>query len=154
MASSRINSIERSHSNGHSDDHQQSSREVHQEINRIRSDMDHTLEEIGDYLHPKHLLDYVVDAVRSGSPGSSKQTVREYANQCVSALKAHPGPAMLAGGALLWYLVDQNRDDDELNYRGPMDSRRGAPRMATYGAWEEGYDWSTSAEDERTWSEK
>ncbi|HEX6962828.1 MAG TPA: DUF3618 domain-containing protein [Lacipirellula sp.] len=151
MAASRINSIERSHSNGRSNGHQQSSEEVYQEISRIRDDMDHTLDEIGDYLHPKHLLDYVVDAIRSGSPGSSKETVREYANQGLSALKRHPGPALLAGGAVLWYLMDQNRGEDELNVRR---TRRVMPLSATYGAWEEGYDWSTAPEDEQTWSQK
>jgi ElaB/YqjD/DUF883 family membrane-anchored ribosome-binding protein len=155
MASSRINSIERSYSDGRANGrHQQSSEEVHQEINRIRGEMDHTLEEIGDYLHPKHLLDYVVDSIRSGSAGSSKETVREYANQGVSALKRHPGPALLMGGAVLWYLMEQNRDEGDLDDTGRMGSRRGTPRAATYGAWEEGYDWSSSEENEQTWSEK
>jgi ElaB/YqjD/DUF883 family membrane-anchored ribosome-binding protein len=57
------------------------------------------------------------------------------------------------GGAVLWYLMEQNREEDELNYRGPMDTR-GMRRSATYGAWEAGYDWSGSQEDEQTWSEK
>jgi hypothetical protein len=154
MATSRINSIERNYSDGRANGRdQQSSNEVHQEISRIRDEMDHTLEEIGGYLHPKHLLDYVVDSIRSGSAGSSKETVREYANQGISALKRHPVPAMLMGGAVLWYLMEQNRDEDDLNYRGPMDTR-GMRRSATYGAWEAGYDWSSSPEDEQTWSEK
>jgi hypothetical protein len=142
-----------SRTSGRTNGHHQSSREVHQEINRIRDEMDHTLEEIGDYLHPKHLLDYAVDAIRSGSAGSSKQSVREYANQGVSIIKRHPGPAMLLGGAVLWYLMEQNEEDevDEFDYRL---STRGSRRTATYGAWEEGYDWSTSPEDEQTWSER
>jgi hypothetical protein len=152
---SRIHSIQRHYGNGHaSDGHQQSSEEVHQEINRIRDDMDQTLDEIGGYLHPKHLLDYVVDAIRSGSAGSSKEAVRDYASQGLGALKRHPGPALLMGGAVLWYLMEQNRGEEDLNYRGPLDSRRGMRPAATYGAWEEGYDWSMSQEDEKSWSEK
>jgi hypothetical protein len=49
--------------------------------------------------------------------------------------------------------MEQNREEDELNYRGPMDTR-GMRRSATYGAWEAGYDWSGSQEDEQSWSEK
>lgn len=134
------------HANG-----QQSSREVQHEINRIRHEMDHTLDEIGGYLHPKHLLDYAVDSLRSGSAGASKQKARQIAQQGVEALKAHPGPALLAGGAVLWYLMDQGREDERDRPPGRM--VRG-PRAATYGAWEDGYDWSTAAEDEATWTEK
>jgi hypothetical protein len=142
MATSRID--------GHTHNgNQQSSREVHQEINRIRDEMDHTLNEIGDYLHPKHLLDYVVDSVRSGSAGSSKQTVREYADRGLRSIKQHPGPAILLGGAVLWYLMEQSEDESV-----QRQSTRGPRRSATYGAWEEEYDWSTSPENEQTWSER
>jgi ElaB/YqjD/DUF883 family membrane-anchored ribosome-binding protein len=137
-----------SRTTGHTNGHHQSSREVHQEINRIRDEMDHTLEEIGDYLHPKHLLDYAVDAVRSGSAGGSKQKVREAVNYGVRELKQHPGPALLLGGAALWYLMEHREGEDEPRLG------RGSRRAATYGAWEEGYDWSTASEDEQSWSEK
>ena len=143
-----------SRTNGHTHNgNPQSSREVHQEINRICDEMDHTLNEIGDYLHPKHLLDFVVDSVRSGSAGSTKQTVREYADRGLQSIKQHPGPALLLGGAVLWYLMDQKDEDEPLHRRASRSSRE-SRRSATYGAWEEDYDWSKSPEDEQTWSER
>lgn len=138
------------HTNGHP-----SSREVQHEINRIRHEMDHTLDEIGDYLHPKHLLDYFIDSVRSGSSGASKERARAMARQGADAVKAHPGPAMLMAGAALWYLMDRGRDQERPIHRGGEGPDiHGRRRTATYGAWEAGYDWTSAKEDESTWSEK
>ncbi|RIK85587.1 MAG: hypothetical protein DCC67_03725 [Planctomycetota bacterium] len=128
---------------------QQTSGDVQREINRIRHEMDHTLDEIGNYLHPKHLLDYVVDSVRSGSAGASKQRARDIARQGADVIKAHPGPAALLAGAALWYLLERGQEES-----GGSPYRTGRRGGATYGAWEEGYDWSAAAEDEPTWTEK
>jgi hypothetical protein len=69
----------------------------------------------------------------------------------VDVIKSHPGPAALIGGALLWYLMER---DDGKSYGGSFEGRRGHRRAATYGAWEEAYDWSASQEDEATWTER
>jgi hypothetical protein len=134
---------------GQATDENISSSEVHKDIKRIRGQMDHTLEEIGDYLHPKHALDYLVDSFSAGSAAGSKEKVQEFARQGLGALKRHPGPAVLLGGAILWYLTE----DSERNDRSSHGSKR-AGRAAIYGAWEDGYQWSQSPEDEQTWAQR
>ena len=45
-----------------------SSDEIRRDIDRTRHEMDHTLEELETRLHPRHLLDDVLDLFRSGGP--------------------------------------------------------------------------------------
>lgn len=127
---------------------EQSSGEVYQAINRIRGDMDDTLSEISHYLQPKHLLGYVVDTIRSETASGAKETAGKVLQQCARTIKRHPGPALLLGGAAIWYIFE---NDDETQPRPRRAPRR---RKAVHGAWEKEYDWSTASEDEQTWKQR
>jgi hypothetical protein len=131
----------RIHQNG---SHELDSHELEQEIAITRREMDRTLNEIGDRLHPKHLLDEAMDLFRSDS--SSRVKARQVLDQAACKVRQHPGPALLGAAAAIWYLMQ----DDEPASQMPASRRR----QRTYAAWEQGYDWSTSQHNEQTWSER
>src|SRR5690606_35287434 len=74
-----------------------SSRELERDIERTRHQMDETLDQIGERLHPKHLLDEVLDLFRSGDHGSAKrdryiQQARSSGKQIAHKIRQHPVP--------------------------------------------------------------
>ena len=50
-----------------------SSEEIRSDIKGTRRDMDETLDELGERLHPRHLLDEVIDIFRSSPSGSASR---------------------------------------------------------------------------------
>lgn len=151
------------------------SREIYQEIEETRSEMDHTLDEIGERLHPKHLIDEVVALFGSDeSSGSSdpKDRARMIGKRLIRKVKQHPMPALLCGGGLAWLLLEDEHhprqpgmrrqwDDSDEHSGSFVDARTGAPYDASYGlhwrgaaAWNHDFDWSDTHEDEPTWNER
>lgn len=159
-----------------------SSRELERDIERTRHQMDETLDQIGERLHPKHLLDEVLDLFRSGDHGSAKrdryiQQARSSGKQIAHKIRQHPVPALLAGAGLAWLIYEELMGEDEEDLdtaRARMraqwddipehsgsfvDARTGEPYDESYGEewkgvapWSEGYEWS--GEDEATWSQR
>lgn len=124
--------------------HHNGSHELEQEIAYTRMEMDRTLNEIGDRLHPKHLIDEAMDLFRSDS--TSRAKARQVLDQAACKVRQHPGPALLGAAAVLWYLMQDEQS--------PHDTAISRGRTRTYAAWEQGYDWSTAEQNEQTWSER
>jgi hypothetical protein len=95
-----------------------SSDELHSDIRGTRRDMDQTLDQLGDRLHPRHLLDDVLDLFRNTPEGSASRnqftrTSKRVGRTVAAELKEHPLPALLVGAGLLWWIIDANTDDDD-----------------------------------------
>jgi len=88
-----------------------SSDEIRDEIRGTRREMNDTLDELGDRLHPRHLLDDVIDLFRGSDVGSQSREQIVRASQKVGRgiaeqVKVHPIPALLAGIALARWVYE------------------------------------------------
>src|SRR4051812_24545254 len=87
------------------------------DINVTRSRMDDTMDELGERMQPRHLLDEVLGLFRSsdGSDGDGKLSrVREKITQSadtamhavVDTVKKNPMPALLIGAGIAWMIYE------------------------------------------------
>jgi len=111
-----------------------STEEIRSEIRGTRRNMDETLDELGERLHPRHLLDDVVEIFRGTPEGNASRdqltrTTKRVGRSIASELKEHPLPALLVGAGLIWWIVDATSDDEDgdQGQRG----RRRSERMRT-----------------------
>ena len=81
-----------------------SSDEILREIERTRGAMDETLDVLGDRLHPRQLLDDIVDSFRSDGPAGQtfRQSTKQWGRTAVEQLRDNPVPAMLIGAGIAW----------------------------------------------------
>jgi hypothetical protein len=160
------------------DEAHRSSREIQRDIDQTRHEMDETLEQLGERLHPRHLLDRVIDYLRSPSTSSraTADRLREAGAVTAHQVKQHPVPVALIGAGLAWWLVEssQRSDNGERErwsgtsqplYPGPRTAYPG-PRTTAWekdyatewdqevAAWHPAYDWSKSDQDEKAWSQR
>lgn len=83
--------------------------QIRRDIHRTRAEMDQTVDQLGNRLRPRHLLDEVLDYfTSSGSNGpiSPGQSVRSTASTVVDRLKEHPMPAVLIGAGIAWLFFE------------------------------------------------
>ena len=95
-----------------------SSDEIRSDIRGTRRDMDQTLDQLGERLHPRHLLDDVLDLFRNTPEGSASRnqltrTSKRVGRTVAAELKEHPLPSLLVGAGLLWWIIDANTDDED-----------------------------------------
>ena len=156
--------------------HRHDSREIQREIEETRMEMDHTLDEISERLHPRHLVDVAIDFFRAPSPEEHSPS-REYASkaarsvgkQAMRTVRQHPIPALLCGAGIAWLLYEElEREEPDYHSRWAdlpehsgsyVDARTGEPYRRgknpyARAAWSQGYDWSTSHEDEESWTKR
>ena len=133
--------------------------QIRDDIRRTRSNMDQTVDAIGERLRPRHLLDDVIDLFRSPSGGggggqASSPNMRDAASvakdlgaNAFQKLKAHPMPAALIAAGVAWLLFDENGSSG-----GRGDSRRRVSRQDVRGQWrdEDLEEYSGSYVDART----
>lgn len=155
-------------------DQHASSREIEREIARTRHEMDETLNKIGDRLHPKHLLDEVVDLFRSDEGKAKRheytQQARGVGKQIARSIKDHPVPAMFCGLGLAWLLYEEFLQEEEApgNWRDLrehsgsfVDARTGEPYDDSYGeewkgvaTWDQQFDWSKAGMTRESWNDR
>ena len=112
-----------------------SSDEIRSGIRGTRRDMDQTLDELGERLHPRHLLDDVLDLFRGTPEGSTSRdqltrTSKRVGRTIAAELKEHPLPALLVGAGLVWWVIDANTENDDANdyrQRRRVERRSAAP---------------------------
>lgn len=152
------------------EDHSPNSRQIEREIARTRHDMDETLNEIGERLHPRHLLDQVLDLFRSDD-GKAKRDeyargAKDVGKQVLREARKHPVPLLLCGAGLAWLAYEElTRDEDAERWReldgysephaavgpsGPYTGSAGSEWRSV--AWSKDFDWSGAEEDEETWT--
>ena len=152
------------------EDHSAGSRQIEREIARTRHDMDETLHEIGERLHPRHLFDQVLDLFRSDE-GKVKRDeyargARDVGQQILREARKHPVPLMLCGAGLAWLAYEELTRDEQAERWRELDRYSEphgavAPGGAYTGpagsewrsaAWSKDFDWSGAEEDEETWT--
>lgn len=111
-----------------------SSDEIRSDIRGTRRDMDQTLDQLGERLHPRHLLDDVLDLFRNTPEGSASRnqltrTSKRVGRTVAAELKEHPLPALLVGAGLLWWIIDANTDDDDGEADAEQQKRRRFERL-------------------------
>lgn len=107
-----------------------SSDHIKRDIRDTRREIDETIDEIGERLHPRHLLDDLIALVRSRFSGDgvaragskagrkSKQFGRTLGHQ----LREHPVPALLVGAGVTWWLWDSATEDADEEFYLDADS--------------------------------
>jgi len=113
-----------------------SSDEIRSEIRGTRRDMDQTLDELGERLHPRHLLDEVLDLFRGTPEGSASRdqltrTSKRVGRTIAAELKEHPLPALLVGAGLVWWVIDANTENADADDREDHRQRRRIERRRT-----------------------
>ena len=124
-----------------------SSEQIRHDIERTRADLDQTVDTLERRLHPRHLIDDVLDIFRGNSAsGSAGDQVRSAGSKVVDKLKQHPMPAALIGAGIAWLMFEDDgrvsRSDYERGkwdvppYSGSyVDARTGEPYdPSSYGA--------------------
>ena len=111
-----------------------SSDEIRSDIRGTRRDMDQTLDQLGERLHPRHLLDDVLDLFRNTPEGSASRnqltrTSKRVGRSVATELKEHPLPALLVGAGLLWWIIDANTDDNDGKTDAEQRERRRLERL-------------------------
>jgi len=94
--------------------------QIKAEIDQTRGRIDETLEALGDKLHPRHLLEEVVEYIRS--PGEIKGTASKLGHALWHQVQQHPMPSLLIGAGVAWMLSEQ-RKRDEYYHEDRMTSR-------------------------------
>lgn len=137
-----------------------SSDEIRRDIEQTRADLDQTVDTLEQRLHPRHLLDDLLDMFRggfsssgstaSGAVGSAGEQMRSAGTKVLDKLKQHPMPAAFIGAGIAWLMFEddgkvsrdqyQPRKWDVPAYSGSyVDARTGEPYHAsTYGARDPG----------------
>lgn len=90
------------------------------DIDETRQRMDQTIDDLGDRLRPRHLLDEFLGHLRGdASDGDSRmQAMREKisrgasqaANSVVQTIKENPLPALAIGAGIAWLIYESRRD--------------------------------------------
>lgn len=112
-------------------DENANSREIENDIRRTRCEMDETLDALGEKLHPRHLLDDVIDYFRGPRSSSGDGTGARLRDEAIHTagrftrnlfhqIRENPIPSLLIGAGLVWLVNDQ---DEEFN-DGPRGRRR------------------------------
>jgi len=123
-----------------------SSAEIENDIRRTRGRMDATLDELGNRLTARSLLNSALDWWEQRSPATqstagtkTKQAYRSVARQ----VKHHPGPSILIGAGVAWLLMEATSFDDEetVSYSGTMSGSgyRGDPSQSRSSMGGAGY---------------
>lgn len=158
---------------------QREPRQVERNIERTRGAIDRTLDEIGDRLHPQHLLHQALDIFRSDDDEPNEWAIeaRRSGKRIVRKIKRNPIPALLIGAGAAWLWLDDDKaqrrrrlheqwDDVPEHSGSSVDARTGEPygedqpyadyagRAKVSPAWHSGYDWSDAHDDEASWTQR
>lgn len=102
----------KAHPDGHSSD------AILRDIERTRGAMDNTLEELGDRMHPRQLLDDAMDLFRSDSAAGKKfrRNAKRWGGRAVDEVRDNPIPALLIGAGIAWLAFGSREEDEEELY--------------------------------------
>lgn len=146
------------------DNSDRNSRQLQEDIRHTREEMDETLDELGERLHPRHLLDDLIDLFRgSGDSDRGQQmseTCRRAGQSAVQTVREHPVPAaLIAAGVAWWVFDDATAQDDEVDWDELGEYGEDLPGQqadATWRQeampWHEDYQWQE--ETEEAWTER
>jgi len=114
--------------NPNPNDNPRSSTEIEGDIRRTRGRMDATLDELGDRLTARSIVNSALDwwEKRTGGADSNARSKAKDAYRSVARqVKDHPMPALLIGAGIAWIIVDTAAADDEAEANDYPGSDRG-----------------------------
>jgi len=151
-----------------------SSRQIEQDIERTRSEMDETLEQFRERMKPRHLLDealgMVQSYVRSGNEGGNgngessgvgqhlahgaKDAAAHVSHALFETVKRHPLPSLLIGAGAAWLVYEStsNRqwpDWEHMGQNSPQNFGRSSRPVRSYeGAFDRSYGGGTMSREQ------
>ncbi|GAA4454200.1 DUF3618 domain-containing protein [Novipirellula rosea] len=94
--------------------------EIKRRIDRTRGAMDETLDELGDRLNPRNLLDDVIEIFRSPTAQDTAKRASgaagDFATNLGRQIRDNPIGATLVGAGLAWLALGSRHDDEEDDY--------------------------------------
>ena len=131
------NRVDRRHATANLD--REDSNELRGDIDSTRHRMDDTLDELGDRLHPRRLLDDVMDFFGSSSGRSQASHARDgladFGENLSRTVRDNPMPTLLVGAGLAWMALGSRSNDSQSDQR----SRRGRLRRYDADGFEDDY---------------
>lgn len=103
------------------DQEPRSSTKIESDIRKTRSRMDETLDELGNRLTARSLLNSALDWWESGSVGARSGGAAKVTYKTVARnIKENPMPALLVGAGVAWMIIDATTSEEEEtgSYRG------------------------------------
>jgi len=93
---------------------------IRSDIEQTRESMDRTLDQIGERMRPRHLLDQLLDYFRSHNGGAAGEaagsvltsvgkTAGRAATGVATVVREHPVPTLLIGAGITWAVVETRR---------------------------------------------
>ncbi len=98
---------------------QPSSEELRRDIDNTRGRLDETLDALGERLHPRHLLDDVIDYFRNSDHEKRRKmqhAAAQAGRQAVEEVRNHPVPVVLIAAGLAWRFFHHSADQEEEEY--------------------------------------
>lgn len=106
------------------DSDQRSSSEIQSGIRDTRQRMDATLDELGQRLTPRSLLNSAMDWWDENSAGATgKSRVQKTYHLVSHQVKKHPAPSLLIGAGLAWLFLNSDDDDETAPSTAPATPR-------------------------------
>lgn len=132
-----------------------------EDIDETRDEMTVTVEEIGDRLDPKSIVEGAKDSVKAATVGKvedmantaeamateATETVREVGDSLVETIKRNPVPAAMVGVGIGWLLMSGRSSQGRNGYAPRGASWRGAYGVRAGDAFASGYDPSGGGSD-------
>lgn len=111
-----------------------SSTEIESDIHTTRSRMDATLDELGDRLTARSLLNSALDWWESrGSGGRTGGATKDAYQSIARYVRENPIPSVLLGTGLVWMIIDAT-SEEETPSRRESPTYRGTPRGTSYSS--------------------
>ena len=93
--------------------------ELREDIAHTRREMDETIDELGERLRPRHILDEVLDwwhssrsAGKEAAASSLSDSLQAIGNATAHQIRQHPVPSLLVGAAVAWLVFGEEDEED------------------------------------------
>lgn len=119
-------------------DENRTSADIEADIRTTRNRMDSTIDELGNRLNPRSLMNSAMDWWEKNSMAASgKSSFKAGYRSVAQQVKAHPVPSLLIGAGITWLLLNPEEDEDSRTYSNSFRRTQGGG-TGRYGT--EGYD--------------
>lgn len=89
--------------------------ELREDIANTRRDMDETIDELGERLRPRHILDEVLDwwyssrtSAKQAAASSLSDSLQGIGSATADQIRRHPVPSLLVGAAVAWLMFGED----------------------------------------------
>jgi hypothetical protein len=114
----------------------ESSEQIKSDIHRTRQRMDRTIDEIGDRLHPRNLMEDLFDMIRNKTRSEDhhiRDALKSTGQTVLTEIKNNPIPSLLIGAGVAWLLFGREDEDTYLVVEEEVDVYGEVPEMEPSG---------------------